>query len=107
MFAIEIHPHDTASKETDPTPEGFFDQAEVVETASKREGCLLTKKRARREPDEMANPRQRRKLRSGSSTKPSAKAKKEATKRLVRVPIIKGAKVIQDNWDKKLTVRQK
>lgn len=55
----------------------------------------------------MANPRQRKKLRSGSSTKPSNKAKREQQKKLVRAPTIKGAKVIQDNWDSKLTVRQK
>jgi len=55
----------------------------------------------------MANPRQRRKSRSGSSTTPSARSKRQAQKKLVRAPTIKGAQVIQENWDPKLTVRQK
>ncbi|UZJ53817.1 hypothetical protein CBS101457_003137 [Exobasidium rhododendri] len=54
----------------------------------------------------MANPRQRRKARSGSSTKPSDRSKRQALKKLVRAPPIKGAQVIQDNWDPKMTVRQ-
>ena len=55
----------------------------------------------------MATPRQRRKGKSGSSNKPSAAAKRHMRKKLVRAPEIKGPDVLKQNWDPKLTVRQK
>ncbi|CAO1613171.1 unnamed protein product [Parajaminaea phylloscopi] len=57
-------------------------------------------------PDKMANPRQRRKARSGSSTKPSATAKRHIKKKLVRAPTVKGPDVLREQWDGKKTVRQ-
>ncbi|EPQ32158.1 uncharacterized protein PFL1_00355 [Pseudozyma flocculosa PF-1] len=54
----------------------------------------------------MANPRQRRKSRSGTSNKPSASAKRKLQQKLVRAPEIKGPDVLKNSWDKKLTVRQ-
>ncbi|KIS71633.1 uncharacterized protein UMAG_00074 [Mycosarcoma maydis] len=54
----------------------------------------------------MANPRQRRKARSGSTLKPSLNAKKQMKKKLARAPTIHGADVLKDNYDPKLTLRQ-
>ncbi|KAJ9477105.1 Nucleolar protein 16 [Pseudozyma hubeiensis] len=54
----------------------------------------------------MANPRQRRKARSGSTMKPSLNAKKQMKKKLSRAPTIHGADVLKDNYDPKLTLRQ-
>lgn len=54
----------------------------------------------------MANPRQRRKARSGTSTKPSQTAKRHIKKKLVRAPTVKGPDVLREQWDPKKTVRQ-
>ncbi|PWZ02980.1 hypothetical protein BCV70DRAFT_9255 [Testicularia cyperi] len=54
----------------------------------------------------MANPRQRRKSRSSASTKPSLNAKKSMKKKLARSPTVKGAEVLKQGWDPKLTARQ-
>ncbi|KAN0066384.1 Nucleolar protein 16 [Thecaphora frezii] len=54
----------------------------------------------------MANPRQRRKTKSGSSNKPSKSAKRRQHQKLVKAPEIKGPDVLKQAWDKKLTVRQ-
>lgn len=54
----------------------------------------------------MVNPRQRRKARSGSSTKPSATAKRHIRKKLVRAPTVKGPDILREQWDGKKTVRQ-
>lgn len=52
----------------------------------------------------MANPRQRRKARSGSHS--AIKQSRRANKNLRKFPAIKGPKALQDAWDKKKTVRQ-
>ncbi|PWN28885.1 hypothetical protein BDZ90DRAFT_230895 [Jaminaea rosea] len=54
----------------------------------------------------MANPRQRRKARSGTSSGPSKAAKREIKKKLNRAAEIKGPEVLREAWDKKKTVRQ-
>ncbi|PWN51281.1 hypothetical protein IE53DRAFT_57150 [Violaceomyces palustris] len=54
----------------------------------------------------MANPRQRRKAKSSSHTKPSSSAKRHAKKKLARAPTVKGPEVLKQAWDGKLTVRQ-
>ncbi|VDC05984.1 unnamed protein product [Peniophora sp. CBMAI 1063] len=53
----------------------------------------------------MANPRQRRKARSGSHTSVSH-SKRAKTLHLKKQPAIRGPKVLQEAWDKKKTVRQ-
>lgn len=55
----------------------------------------------------MANPRQRRKSRSGTHTGPSRRSKREMKKKLVRAPTVKGPEILKQSWDPKLTVRQK
>lgn len=55
----------------------------------------------------MANPRQRRKTRSGAATGPSAAAKRHQKKKLVRAPEVKGPEILKEKWDGKKTVRQK
>jgi nucleolar protein 16 len=55
----------------------------------------------------MANPRQRRKTRSGAANGPSAAAKRHQKKKLVRAPTVKGPEALKDKWDGKKTVRQK
>lgn len=57
-------------------------------------------------PTVMANPRQRRKSRSSTTTKPSLNAKRAMKKKLVRAPTVKGADVLKDAWDGNLTARQ-
>ncbi|CUA75865.1 hypothetical protein RSOLAG22IIIB_01865 [Rhizoctonia solani] len=52
----------------------------------------------------MANPRQRRKSRSGSHS--AVKQSRRAKKNLRKHPAIKGPKALQDAWDKKKTVKQ-
>ncbi|KAL4250415.1 Nucleolar protein 16 [Abortiporus biennis] len=52
----------------------------------------------------MANPRQRRKLRSGSHT--PVHHSRQAKRLLKKQPPIKGPKVLQEAWDKHKTVRQ-
>ncbi|GAB1521672.1 ribosome biogenesis protein Nop16 [Rhizoctonia solani] len=52
----------------------------------------------------MANPRQRRKARSGSHS--AVKQSRRAKKNLRKHPAIKGPKALQDAWDKKKTVKQ-
>lgn len=54
----------------------------------------------------MANPRQRRKARSGSTMKPSLNAKKQMKKKLARAPTVHGAEVLKESYDPKLTLRQ-
>lgn len=54
----------------------------------------------------MANPRQRRKARSGSTMKPSLNAKKQMRKKLARAPTIHGPDVLKDNYDPQLKLRQ-
>lgn len=54
----------------------------------------------------MANPRQRRKSRSSTTTKPSLNAKRAMKKKLARAPTVKGADVLKEAWDGKLTARQ-
>ncbi|CAE6427555.1 unnamed protein product [Rhizoctonia solani] len=54
--------------------------------------------------NEMANPRQRRKARSGSHS--AVKQSRRAKKNLRKHPAIKGPKALQDAWDKKKTVKQ-
>lgn len=54
----------------------------------------------------MANPRQRRKSRSGAANGPSAVAKRHQKKKLVRAPTVKGPEALKDKWDGKKTVRQ-
>ncbi|CBQ67457.1 conserved hypothetical protein [Sporisorium reilianum SRZ2] len=54
----------------------------------------------------MANPRQRRKARSGSTMKPSINAKKQMKKKLARAPTVHGADVLKESYDPKLTLRQ-
>ncbi|KZV75771.1 hypothetical protein PENSPDRAFT_599409 [Peniophora sp. CONT] len=53
----------------------------------------------------MANPRQRRKARSGSHTSVSH-SKRAKTLHLKKQPAIRGPKVLQEAWDKTKTVRQ-
>ncbi|KDN50788.1 hypothetical protein RSAG8_01286, partial [Rhizoctonia solani AG-8 WAC10335] len=52
----------------------------------------------------MANPRQRRKTRSGSHS--AVKQSRRAKKNLRKHPAIKGPKALQDAWDNKKTVKQ-
>ncbi|KAJ1307249.1 hypothetical protein OPQ81_001362 [Rhizoctonia solani] len=52
----------------------------------------------------MANPRQRRKSRSGTHS--AVKQSRRAKKNLRKHPALKGPKALQDAWDKKKTVRQ-
>ena len=54
----------------------------------------------------MANPRQRRKARSGSTMKPSLNAKRQMKKKLARAPTVHGADILKDSYDPKLTLRQ-
>ncbi len=54
----------------------------------------------------MANPRQRRKAKSGATMKPSNNAKKQMKKKLVRAPTVHGPDVLKDNYDPKLTLKQ-
>lgn len=55
----------------------------------------------------MANPRQRRKARSGNYTGGTKSAKRAAQKKIKRAPTVMGPEVLREQWDKKLTVRQK
>lgn len=55
----------------------------------------------------MANPRQRRKMRSGKYSGATKSAKRAQQKRLKRAPTVMGPDVLRENWDSKLTVRQK
>ncbi|CAO1623716.1 unnamed protein product [Jaminaea pallidilutea] len=54
----------------------------------------------------MANPRQRRKARSGVNTGPSQTAKRHIRKKAVRAPTVKGPDILKEGWDPKKTVRQ-
>lgn len=55
----------------------------------------------------MANPRQRRKSRSGKYSGATKSAKRAQNKRLKRAPTVMGPDVLRENWDPTLTVRQK
>ena len=55
----------------------------------------------------MANPRQRRKARSGKYTGATKSARRAANKRINRAPAVMGPAVLREHWDPKLTVRQK
>ena len=55
----------------------------------------------------MANPRQRRKARSGKWSGATKSAKRSQQRRLKRAPTVMGPEVLRENWDPKLTVRQK
>lgn len=55
----------------------------------------------------MANPRQRRKARSGKYTGATKSAKRAANKRIKRAPTVMGPAILREQWDPKLTVRQK
>ncbi|WFD35749.1 Nucleolar protein 16 [Malassezia cuniculi] len=54
----------------------------------------------------MANPRQRRKARSGKYTGATKSARRAANKRIKRAPTVMGPAVLREQWDPKLTVRQ-
>lgn len=54
----------------------------------------------------MANPRQRRKARSGKWSGATKSAKRSQQRRLKRAPTVMGPEVLRENWDPKLTVRQ-
>ncbi|ETS63326.1 hypothetical protein PaG_01604 [Moesziomyces aphidis] len=54
----------------------------------------------------MANPRQRRKARSGTSLKPSLNAKQRMRKKLQRAPTVHGADILKDSYDPTLTLKQ-
>ena len=64
-----------------------------------RRACLLVAT--------MANPRQRRKARSGKWSGATKSAKRSQQRRLKRAPTVMGPEVLRENWDPKLTVRQK
>ena len=55
----------------------------------------------------MANPRQRRKARSGKYSGATKSAKRAQNKRLKRAPTVMGPDILRENWDPTLTVRQK
>lgn len=55
----------------------------------------------------MANPRQRRKSRSSKYSGATKSAKRAQNKRIKRAPTVMGPEILRDNWDPKLTVRQK
>jgi nucleolar protein 16 len=56
----------------------------------------------------MANPRQRRKARSGGrGAKPTAPALRRLHNKQNKAPLMKGPKALQDSWDKNKTVLQK
>ncbi|KAL4402271.1 Nucleolar protein 16 [Malassezia pachydermatis] len=54
----------------------------------------------------MANPRQRRKARSGKYSGATKSAKRAQNKRLKRAPTVMGPDILRENWDPTLTVRQ-
>lgn len=55
----------------------------------------------------MANPRQRRKARSGKWSGATKSAKRAQNKRIHRAPTVMGPNVLREHWDPRLTVRQK